>query len=79
VSPSLERLAIVDCHSDIDGDPEASDEMLHTSLSTPRLCFLEISAGNYDPEQFLERMHLPLLTEDNVWYTREANVYSWQW
>ncbi|KAM0927832.1 hypothetical protein ACQ4PT_002092 [Festuca glaucescens] len=45
VSPSLERLAIVDCHSEIGGDPEAPDEMLHTILSTPRLCFLEIS-GN---------------------------------
>jgi hypothetical protein len=74
VSPSLERLAIVDCHSDIDGDPEASDEMLHTSLSTPRLCFLEIS-GNYDPEQFLESM--TSLTED-IWYTAEASIYSWQ-
>ncbi|KAM0844681.1 hypothetical protein ACQ4PT_056869 [Festuca glaucescens] len=75
VSPSLERLAIVDCHSEIGGDPEAPDEMLHTILSTPRLCFLEIS-GNYDPEQFLESM--PWLTEDNIWYTAEARIYSWQ-
>ncbi|KAF7027954.1 hypothetical protein CFC21_039938 [Triticum aestivum] len=66
-SPSLERLAIVDCHTDIDEDPEAPDERFHMSLSTPRLRFLEIS-DNYDKEQFLEMAPSPWLTEESISY-----------
>jgi hypothetical protein len=75
VSPSLLRLAVIDCHSEIgrSPDPEIPDEMLHMSLSTPRLRFLEIS-DNYNAEQFLESM--PWLTKDNIWYTDEGEIYS---
>ncbi|KAF7021122.1 hypothetical protein CFC21_034119 [Triticum aestivum] len=65
VSPSLERLAINDCHTDIFQDPNAPDERFHMSLSTPRLRFVEIS-DNYDKEQFLEMA--PWLTEESISY-----------
>ncbi|KAF7027958.1 hypothetical protein CFC21_039941 [Triticum aestivum] len=65
VSLSLERLAIVDCHTDIDEDPEAPDERFHMSLSTPRIRFLKIS-HNYDKEQFLKMA--PWLTEESISY-----------
>ncbi|XBI43397.1 hypothetical protein VPH35_108170 [Triticum aestivum] len=62
VSPSLERLAIVECRR----TDEESDDTLHVSLSTPKLRFLEIS-HNYCKEQFLKMMSW--LTEDSVSYT----------
>ncbi|CAM0877063.1 unnamed protein product [Alopecurus aequalis] len=75
VSPSLERLAIDDCNSEIGGCPEMPDEMLHTSLSTASLRFLELSK-NYDARQFLEMM--PWLTGDNIRYTddNDTEYYS---
>ncbi|XBI85221.1 hypothetical protein VPH35_093402 [Triticum aestivum] len=67
VSPSLERLTIDDCRTDIDDDwIPGPDEKMHTSVSTPRLRFLEIS-NNYDKKQFLEMM--PWLTKESVHHT----------
>lgn len=69
VSPSLERLTIDDCRTDIDDDWEAGPgEKMHTSVSTLRLRFLEIS-NNYGKKQFPEMM--PWLTKESVRYTNE--------
>jgi hypothetical protein len=75
VSPSAVHLAVIDCHTEVGGDPNVPDEMVHVGISTPRLRFLEIS-DNYDPEQFLEMM--PWLTEESIEHTCSTGIYLWQ-
>jgi hypothetical protein len=78
VSPSLERLALVGCHSDetMDFDPDYSDERLYIGISTPRLRLMEISKYYEHERQFVEMM--PWLTKDNIRYTSIERISSGQ-